>query len=548
MNKLILLSMGLLLSMSAQEPTHAVRVGVGTTQRRLTLNEAVEMALKNNLDLEVQKVDRAVADKSLLAQKGVYDPVLRYSPSIVRANTPTSSSFAPASGKQTDTTWLNPLSVSQKSPWYGGQGSVAFEDDRYETNNPFTALSPYYSTKLSINYTQPLFRNFKVDRDRTELRVRAKAIEIAKTDLELRTISTLNAVEQAYWNLVAAREDVQVSDDFVGQARLNLGLNKRQIAAGTLAPVELAASEAELQRRIDTYYQALNTLTVAENVLKTLVAGDRGSEIWNEEIIPADTSAKSAPSADELRTLVDKAMVQRPELKQIAQRLQQNDYQKAYSAEQRKPQIDVVVGYAANGLGGSVNTAPNPLGNLNAPLYERLNVLSAAAGLPPISASGFGGPNPIFIGGNGRSLSKLFTGSYSTYQAAVNIDLNLRNRTADANYGTSLLNERRLKLQAKQAEQSIQSQVRDAMQGVESARSRITAAEASARAAQEKLDSETRLFQTGESTNFLVLTRQNELNDSRRRLVVARLELNRAVAQLEVALGETLATYSVVIP
>ena len=83
------------------------------------------------------------------------------------------------------------------------------------------------------------------------------------------------------------------------------------------------------------------------------------------------------------------------------------------------------------------------------------------------------------------------------------------------------------------------------MQGIQTARQRIAAAEASARAAKEKLDSEQRLYQTGESTNFLVLTRQNEYADSRRREVVARLDYNKSVARLEQALGTTLATHKV---
>jgi outer membrane protein TolC len=97
-----------------------------------------------------------------------------------------------------------------------------------------------------------------------------------------------------------------------------------------------------------------------------------------------------------------------------------------------------------------------------------------------------------------------------------------------------------LKLQRRQTEQLISVEVRNALQGIETARQRIEAATASERAAKEKLDSEIRLFQTGESTNFLVLTRQNELLDSRRRAVQAELQMNRAVARLRQVTGETL--------
>ena len=91
----------------------------------------------------------------------------------------------------------------------------------------------------------------------------------------------------------------------------------------------------------------------------------------------------------------------------------------------------------------------------------------------------------------------------------------------------------------------MEAQVRNALQSISTSEQRVSAAEASAKAAKEKLDSETRLFQTGESTNFFVLTRQNELSDSRRRVVLATLELNKAVARLQLALGKTLQSHSI---
>ena len=111
--------------------------------------------------------------------------------------------------------------------------------------------------------------------------------------------------------------------------------------------------------------------------------------------------------------------------------------------------------------------------------------------------------------------------------------LTLRNRTAEANVAQSVIAERRLKLEQARVEQGIEAQVRNTLQAIQTARQRIAAAEASAKAAKDKLDSETRLFAAGESTNFLVLTRQNEYADSRRRAVAAHLDLNRAVALLD---------------
>ena len=109
----------------------------------------------------------------------------------------------------------------------------------------------------------------------------------------------------------------------------------------------------------------------------------------------------------------------------------------------------------------------------------------------------------------------------------------------------TVIADKRLNLEKTRAEQIIDMQVRNALQSLQASRQRITAATAAVTASQEKLDSESRLFQTGESTNFLVLTRQNELLESRRRAVVAQLEFNKAAARLEQAKGETLETYKI---
>jgi hypothetical protein len=224
-----------------------------------------------------------------------------------------------------------------------------------------------------------------------------------------------------------------------------------------------------------------------------------------------------------------------------------NDIDKQLNADLKRPEVNLVGQYALSGLAGSLNTSPNPLANLNAPLYNRLNELSAAQGLAPLQPGSFGGPPEFLVGNYGTALSNLFGGRYQSFQVGVSIDFNLRNRTADANYGQTLINEKRLKLERARVEQVIEAQVRNALQGIETARQRITAAEASARAAKEKLDSEIRLFETGESTNFLVLTRQNEFADSRRRSVVARLDFAKSVTRLEQALGTTLSTHKITV-
>ena len=149
-------------------------------------------------------------------------------------------------------------------------------------------------------------------------------------------------VEQAYWDLVGARQDVDVKADGVKWAQEQLARNRRMIDSGTLAAVELAASEAELERRMDAWYASIGLVTEVENLLKTLLAPDRQSPIWGEEIVPADERTVDAPAVVDLRDAVTQAIKDRAELRGLALRRDVNDIQKRLSADQTKPQVNLV--------------------------------------------------------------------------------------------------------------------------------------------------------------------------------------------------------------
>ncbi len=523
------------------------RVGVGVLERKLSLRDAIEMALHNNLEIEIVKTDQSTSYEAARAARGFYDPNFRWLPLVESRNTPAGSVLQGAGGKLSEHFHSENFYFRQRLPWQGSQFNIDFENSRQTSSNPFLSLNPLVSSRLVIGFTQPLLRGRVTDPDRAQLQIRRKQVDISDKQFEIKVIDVMTRVEQAYWDLVAARQDAEVKADAVEWARQQLARNRRMIDAGSLAPVELSASEAELERRLDTWYASLGTITEVENNLKTLLSNDREATLWSDVIIPTDVATLAPPEVDDLKAAVTAAVAVRPEMDVLKTQQAINGVEKKLNANQTKPQVNLVASYVNTGLAGSLRPGDNPFSASNAALYDRLNQLSAAAGLAPVSSPSFGTLPELLIGGYGSSLSNLFGGNFPSVQAGVSVDLNLRNTRAEANLAQSVIAERRLKLQQAQAEQLIEAQVRNALQAIQTARQRTAAAEASARAAKEKLDSETRLFQTGESTNFLVLTRQNEYADSRHRAVAARLDFNKAIARLEQALGSTLKAHQVVL-
>ncbi|WP_080507488.1 efflux RND transporter permease subunit [Bryobacter aggregatus] len=539
-----LLSLVLFASVGFAAETPA-RVGVSAGQKKLMLKDAIEMAMQNNLEIQLEKTNTVIARSQYRQTFGVWDFTLGYKPAFNYNVTPTSSVLQAADGRLVDRNFTNNFGATQRLPWNGTRFDAAFNNSRINTTNPFTGLNPYLQSSLSLTLTQPLLRGRKIDNDRNLIRVRRKQVDISDVDYELRVINVVTLVTQAYWDLVAAREDINVQKQSVDLAKDQYERSKRQIDAGTLAPVELSAALAEMERRQDTYYASIGFLTEVENNLKSLLAGGRDQSIWDDEIIPIETRSLAPPAVDDLKTAVRDAIQRRPELKNLRLRLESNEYQKDLARNQLLPAVNLTGGYLSTGLAGVVNNAPNPFTSSGAAQLDRINKLSQLAGLEPLPAAIGSSVPGSFIGGYGTTLNNLFGNNYTSWQAGIQVDWTLRNRAAKENLVQTNLTDRTLVLQRTRSEQQVEAEVRNSLQFLRTAEQRIVAAEASASAAKEKLDSEQRLFETGESTNFLVLTRQNEYADSQRRGLVARLDFNKAIARLEQALGATLETHQI---
>jgi len=340
------------------------RVGVGVIKRKLSLADAIEMALKKNLEIEIEKTNISVAAQSVHGAHGYLDPRFRWAPRYESRQIPTSSPLVGANGKLVEKVGSQTFSWSQRLPWWGMGIQAQFENDRQSTTNPFTSLSPYQTGRLGASLTLPLLRNRKTDPARANLRITNKQKELSETQFRLKVIDVVSRVEEAYWNLVAARQSVRVASEAVKLAREQLARTRRMIESGTLAPVELAAAEAELERRVDTWYSSIGLVTEVENALKLLITENRQEPLWDDEIIPTEERTLEPPRVDDVRAAVRSALQKRPELRQIGLRLETNDIQARLARNQTRPEVNVVAGYTVAGLAGTLSSTENPFSKL----------------------------------------------------------------------------------------------------------------------------------------------------------------------------------------
>jgi HAE1 family hydrophobic/amphiphilic exporter-1 len=241
------------------------------------------------------------------------------------------------------------------------------------------------------------------------------------------------------------------------------------------------------------------------------------------------------------------ALENRPELQQASLARDINKIDQKYFHEQTKPQVDLVGSYGVVGLAGSLSGGVNPFTGSSQELRNRVNLLSVNSGLPPLPDLPPQSLAPELIGGYPQSLQNLFGNRFNNFRMGLQINLPLRNRTAEAQFGRSLVEGQRIATQREQLEQSIQVDVRNALQVVRSAAARLRAAAAAREATEQQYASEQRKLDAGQSTVFLVLDRQTALTTARGNELRAQTDLNKAFAELQRATGNALTSNSIVV-
>lgn len=525
------------------------RVGVDMNrQRPLALRDALSLALANNKDIEVARENVRIAEFDLLGARGAYDPRFSVSTFYERFENPISSFLSGGQdGSTIQSDYTGSARLEGQSPVLGGNYRLDFSSVRLTTNNQFVALNPQYPTALTFSYTQPLWRGLKIDNSRRQIEIARKNLSLTDAQFRQRAIDTITNVQRAYWDLVFALCSLQVQRDAVTVAQTQLNHNRRLVQEGQLAPIDIVAAEAQISTYEQGVFSALEEVSRAENNLKNLIAENRSAAIWSESIVPTDPVDLQVPQVS-LPDALQTAMENRPELQQANVVKEINEIDQRYFKDQTKPAIDLVGTYGINGLAGSVSSAGvNPFTQSNLQVRQRLDELSVLAGLEPLPIVPPQTLAPELLGGYGQSLQNLLGNRFSNFRIGVQVSLPLRNRTAEAQLGRSLVEGERIGTQREQLEQSIQVDVRNALQSMRSAEARLRAAVATREANEQQFASEQRKLDAGQSTTFLVLERQTALTTARGLELKAQTDLNKAIADLQRATGNALRVNSIVV-
>lgn len=525
----------------------AERVGVDvSSQKPMSLDEVIKMTLQNSNDITIAETSVKMSEFNFKAAKGAYDPVFSSELSYLKSKTPTASSLGSVDGSTTTSSFANATTFGGLSPFLGGSYQVRFQTARDKSNSPLNSLDPQFPSALSFSYVQPLLRGLTIDNNRRNVQIAKKNLSISDAAFRQNSIEVINNVVQAYWDLTYSLRNLQVQIDAVKQARLQVESNKRQVSEGMLAPIEIVEAEAQVTNFEQGVYAAQQQVTAAENRLKSLMLPSENDPVWTQAIVPT-TPVNVTPPSLSVEDALAQAKANRPELEQLKLTKEVNKINKDYLRDQTRPRIDLTAGFTTNGLSGSVlNNAGGGVFSSFDPLIARINELSILSNLPPVQfGTGSSEVPPGLVGNYGKSLSNMFSMNHPTYQVGVKIELPFGNRTAKANLGYALAEETQINAQIARADQMVKTEVQNAIQAIKTAEARLNAAAASRNSSEQLYEGEKRRLDNGTSTIYLVLERQQRLVSARGQELQAQIDLNKAISNLQKAIGTTFESHNI---
>ncbi|MBV8637552.1 MAG: TolC family protein [Candidatus Eremiobacteraeota bacterium] len=505
---------------SNERPASASVVGV--TQQPfvgIALNDAIGMALSRNPDLAISASNTRIGGYQIQAAKGAYDVKFFVNPSINHSNNAPENAFF--SGPNFGPIVGNNLAVAAGVSGQlasGTQYNINLTQTSIQNNTIINAFNPYYTASLNATVTQPLLRNFGPGNETRRQIELAFISEAGTTAQTLSTVSTtLAAVENAYWDLVAGWRNVAIQEDALHSAISQQHSNVRSARQGQSAPIDAVQSQTQVSTYQNNVFAALQNVSALQNQLKSLILDDPGDPIWRANLMPT-TSFEQTPPEPSLEGILATAMQHRPELAQAAAQRQQAAINLAYAKNQRLPQVDLQLQYQGNGLAG---TALPPLGG----------------------ALGNATPPPYLDGKTGTAYGNI--GRFPTYTAGVLISTPIGNNTAKADYAVAKEQQRIANITTANTDQRIAFDVRNALQDYESAQDRLYAARQAREAQQQVYASEIRKFRNGESTTFLVNQQQITLVQTEGTELQAQTDFDKAVVELSRSDGTILSANNV---
>jgi outer membrane protein len=553
----------------------------------LSMDDAVALALENNLDIAIQRYNLNIADTDILRTKaganflgvnsgvvqgtpgggtgglsGVvgsgtggtsagaggagtgtgglvsstlgsgpaitsFDPVLTGTLQMDRLYNQSSSIFSPIPIANVNTGTAN---FSYLQGFHTGTNlAVGFNNTHTTTDNPTTTYSPFVSSGFQFRVTQHLLQGFGLAPNTRFIQIAKNNREITDVAFRLQTITSVDQIENIYWDLVFAFENVRVQQESLAFAQKTLSDTKKQVEIGTLAPIEVVRAQSTVATDQQQLTLAQTNLQLQQLLMKNALSRTLvDPRLADAEVIP--TSTMQLPPQEPVtptEELVNDALGHRAELAEARINLTNTEISNKAVRNSLRPSLDLYAYYGGSGIGGDLAPATLQLPPCTSP--TEFSCFDRNRLAPPFRAT-----NTVGYGG---TLNQLVDSSSPDKGVGVSLSIPLRNRVAQATQIRSELEYRQAQMRLQQLENQIRIEVRNAQFAVQQNRASVASAQAAVDLGRQSLDAEQKKYALGASTTTLVLQNQTALAQAQSTLMSAMAAYEKAQVELNRATG-----------
>ena len=538
----------------------------------ITLQDAIELTLENSLDIAVQRYYPWTADTDILKTSAgsfgrgtpgasissstasvpslSYDPLVTGTVLLDDRNAPVNNPFISGTGQSVATAAHIITHTDEYNSQFlrgfetGSTLSVIFNNTRSSSTATANFFNPVVQSTLSAAFSQQLLNGAGLYVNRRNIMISKNNRKVADWAFAQQAITTITTTITAYWELVYARENVKVEQQAVAVSEKLYSDNKKQLQAGTMAPLDVTRAQSQLATDRQNLIVAQTVQLQDEQILKNAISKDpMAPSLVNVEIIPTDEpTPPAAVENPSFEDSVKEAYAKRPEIQEQLYNVKNAEIDVRATRNALLPELVLSAQYSSVGLAG------------NSPIKSPIPTFAASAN-PIVDITG----TPVIVNGGqifvptvttpvvgtsqqglGDSLSQVFQGRFPEYLGQLTLTLPLRNRSAQADNARALLVQRQIETQMQQLKNAALLDVRNSYIALTQDRAQVEAASEARQLQQETFDAEQKKYRLGASTTYNVILTLRDLISAQGTEIRALANLEEAKANYERALGRTL--------
>jgi outer membrane protein len=476
------------------------------TVRRLSVDDAVKLALEQNLGIQIDRLNPQIQDISVAQARTGWIPNLTSSLTNNSQNQPPTSALSGGQTKVTDSQFATAIGLAQTLKT-GANYSFTWNSARQTSTNLFTNFDPLISSNVAFNITQPLLQNYKIDNLRATLQTARKDRDAADIQLQSTVVSTTRNVKNAYWDLAYQIDNLKAQQQSLDLAKRLLADNEKRVQIGTMAPIDIVEAQSEVARNEESVIVAEAAIKQAEDRLRALIFDPKMPDFWTMTLEPSDTLPFTAQTVD-VDGAVRKAIANRTDIQVSKNSLERNDISIRYFRNQILPQVNATAAYRSNAVGGVF--------------------------LSPVSLTSLGSPRTVVAEhGFASVLGDVVSSAFPTWTVGLTLSYPLGTSSQETNLAKAKLEYAQEETQLKNLEMQVTTQVRDAGRQVQTNAKRVDSARAARELAERRLEAEEKKFAAGIQISFFVFQAQRDLSTARTAEIRAIADYNRSLVDFE---------------